>query len=71
MEKLVEKLKAIEKNINYYIVDIRNNSGGFSNINHILIDFLTGKSIVTLINETVFSSGRMMLVDLKKLVVML
>lgn len=67
MEKLVEKLKDIEKDINYYIVDIRNNSGGFSNINHILIDFLTGKSIVTLINETVFSSGRMMLVDLKKI----
>lgn len=67
MKKLVEKLKVIENNINYYIVDIRNNSGGFSNINHILIDFLTGKSIVTLINETVFSSGRMMLVDLKKI----
>ena len=67
MEKLVEKLKAIENDINYCIVDIRNNSGGFSNINHILIDFLTGKSIVTLINETVFSSGRMMLVDLKKI----
>lgn len=67
MKKLVEKLKAIENDINYYIVDIRNNSGGFSNINHILIDFLTGKSIVTLINETVFSSGRMMLVDLKKI----
>ena len=62
-----EKLKAIENDINYYIVDIRNNSGGFSNINRILIDFLTGKSIVTLINETVFSSGRMMLVDLKKI----
>ena len=67
MEKLVEKVKTIENDINYYIVDIRNNSGGFSNINHILIDFLTGKSIVTLINETVFSSGRMMLVDLKKI----
>ena len=67
MEKLVEKVKTIENDINYYIVDIRNNSGGFSNINHILIDFLTGKSIVTLINEAVFSSGRMMLVDLKKI----
>ena len=67
MKKLVEKLKVIENDINYYIVDIRNNSGGFSNINHILIDFLTGKSIVTLINATVFSSGRMMLVDLKKI----
>ena len=67
MKKLVEKLKTIENDINYYIVDIRNNSGGFSNINHILIDFLTGKNIVTLINETVFSSGRMMLVDLKKI----
>ena len=67
MKKLVEKLKVIENDINYYIVDIRNNSGGFSNINHILIDFLTGKSIVTLINETVFSSGRMMLVDLKNI----
>ena len=67
MTKLVEKLKTIENDINYYIVDIRNNSGGFSNINHILIDFLTGKSIVTLINEAVFSSGRMMLVDLKKI----
>jgi len=67
MKKLVEKLKSMESNINYYIVDIRNNSGGFSNINHILVEFLTGKNVVTLINETVFSSGRMMLVDLKKI----
>lgn len=67
MKKLVEKLKSMEININYYIVDIRNNSGGFSNINHILVDFLTGKNVVTIINETVFSSGRMMFVDLKKI----
>ena len=67
MKKLVEKLKSMESNINYYIVDIRNNSGGFSNINHILVDFLTGKNVVTIINETVFSSGRMMFVDLKKI----
>ena len=67
MKKLVEKLKSMENNINYYIIDIRNNSGGFSNINHILVEFLTGKNVVTLINETVFSSGRMMLVDLKKI----
>ena len=67
MKKLVEKLESMESNINYYIVDIRNNSGGFSNINHILVDFLTGKNVVTIINETVFSSGRMMFVDLKKI----
>ena len=67
MKSLIEKLKIIENKINYYIIDIRNNSGGFSSINHLLIDFLYDKKIVTIVNEDVFSSGRMMLVDLKKL----
>ena len=66
MNKLVDDIKE-EKNIEHYIVDIRNNSGGDSSIIDPLIDFLTDKKVVTLINEKVFSSGMMALVDLKRI----
>lgn len=66
MNKLVEEIKQ-EKNINYYIVDIRNNSGGDSSIIDPLIDFLINKKVVTLVNEKVFSSGMMSMMDLKRI----
>lgn len=66
MNKLVEEIKQ-EKNINYYIVDIRNNSGGDSSIIDPLIEFLTDKEVITLVNEKVFSSGMMAMMDLKRI----
>jgi hypothetical protein len=69
MNKFIKKIKLVTKNNNIedYIVDIRNNVGGNSGIISPLIEFLTGKNIITLINERVFSSGRMALVDLKNI----
>ena len=69
MNKLIEQVKQeeIKNNIEYYIVDIRNNSGGDSSIIDTLIEFLTNKKVVTLVNEKVFSSGKMAMIDLKRI----
>lgn len=69
MNNLVNQLKKEEQinDINYYIVDIRNNGGGDSSIIEPLIDFLEDKSVVTLVNERNFSSGEMALIDLKRI----
>lgn len=66
---LIEKIRTVaeKNNINNYIVDLRNNGGGDSRIIQPLIDYLNGKNIVVLINEKVFSSGRMAFVELKKI----
>lgn len=61
------QLESIKNKIDYYIVDIRNNTGGNSNIIYPLLDFLKDKNVVTLVNENVFSSGRMAFVELKKI----
>lgn len=66
MNKLLNKIKE-EKDIKYYIVDIRNNSGGDSSIIDPLIDFLADKKVITLVNEKVFSSGMMAMMDLKRI----
>lgn len=66
MNKFVDEIKK-EKNINYYIVDIRNNSGGDSSIIDPLIEVLTDKEVITLVNEKVFSSGMMAMMDLKRM----
>lgn len=52
-------------NINKFIVDIRGNTGGNSNVIKILIDFLKDKEVVTLVDEFVFSGGRFALIDLQ------
>lgn len=69
MSILIENIKVLakENNTNNYIVDLRNNEGGDSLIVKPLIDYLNGKNIVVLINEKVFSSGRMAFVELKKI----
>lgn len=66
MEQLVAKLKE-ENNIKNYIIDLRYNGGGNSSVIKPLINFLKDKNIVALVNEYVFSSGRMALVELKKI----
>ena len=69
MLNLISKLKLIEseRKVNNYIVDLRNNGGGDSRIIIPLIEYLKGKDIVVLVNEKVFSSGRMAYVELKKI----
>ena len=69
MKKFVEEIKQVseENNINSFIVDIRENRGGNSEVIKPLLEFLEGKNIVTLVNETTFSAARMAFVDLKKL----
>lgn len=66
MNKLVKEITK-KNNIKYYIVDIRDNGGGNSSIIDPLIEFLTGKKVITIVNEKVFSSGMMALMDLKRI----
>lgn len=56
-----------DNNIKNYIIDLRYNGGGSSSVIKPLINFLKDKNIVALVNEYVFSSGRMALVELKKI----
>ena len=67
MVELVNKIKKIseENNINKYIIDIRGNTGGNSCIINPLIDFLQGKTVITLVDKDVFSGGRFAIFDLK------
>lgn len=65
MEELIKKISKIQ--VDKYIIDLRYNGGGDSGIIRPLIEFLKGKKVVALINEYVFSSGRMALVELKKI----
>jgi len=69
MNELVENLKKeiLNKGIQRYIVDIRDNHGGDSSIIDPLIDFLTDKHTVALVNEKVFSSGMMAMMELKRI----
>lgn len=69
MDTLIKNINVIstESDIENYIIDLRNNAGGDSSIIQPLVSYLDGKNIVTLINEKVFSSGRMAFVELKKI----
>lgn len=69
MKKFISKIKYIsrENNINKFIVDLRGNDGGNSMIVKPLIEFLKGKQIITLTDDTIFSSGRMACADLYKI----
>ena len=57
MSNLIKILKENENNINWYILDLRNNSGGNSDIFMPLFDFLKNKKTITLVNYRVFSGG--------------
>ena len=65
MIEAVETMKNTE-GIEHYIVSIRGNYGGNSNINNHLVEFLKDKDTYVLCDERVFSSARMCLADLKK-----
>ena len=69
MQEFVNKIQQESElnNINKYIIDIRGNLGGNSNIINPLIDYLEGKEVVTLIDEYVFSSGSFAIYDLKNI----
>lgn len=69
MEFFVKKINniALKDSVTKYIIDLRGNTGGDSNVNKPLIRFLKGKKIVTITNEEVFSSARMACVDLLKI----
>lgn len=66
MINFVKKIKqvSIKNNIQKYIVDIRGNVGGNSEIINPLIEYLKDKEIVTLIDKYVFSGGRFALSNL-------
>lgn len=66
MLEFVEKinLESMKNNIQKYVVDIRGNSGGNSEIIKPLILYLQDKEIITLIDKYVFSGGRFALIDL-------
>lgn len=61
------KEKSTELNIDKFIVDIRGNQGGNSEIINPLIDFLKDKEVVTLVDKYVFSSGRWAIFYLKNI----
>lgn len=66
MKEFVKELKdcSISNSINKFIVDLRGNTGGNSDIFDELVEFLNGKDVITLVDEFVFSGGRWALVDL-------
>lgn len=66
MVNFVEKIKEESSNniIKKYIVDIRGNIGGNSEIIKPLLLYLSDKEIVTLVDKYVFSGGRFALIDL-------
>lgn len=69
MLEFVEKISDESKknNITKFIVDIRDNSGGNSEIIKPLVEFLKGKEVITLTDKYVFSGGRFALYDLKNI----
>ena len=66
MIEFVDKIKQVE-GINYYIVDLRGNTGGSKKIINPLVEFLKDKKVVVLIDKFVFSAGRWACLDLKKI----
>ena len=57
-EEMVKEIESLE-NIDGYIVDLRGNEGGNSEVINPLIDFLKNKKVVTIVDKYVFSSGIM------------
>lgn len=69
MLNLIQEVDLVskEKGIVNFIIDLRNNMGGNSEIIKPLARYLEDKNVVVLVNEKVFSSGRMAYVELKKI----
>ncbi len=73
-DKFIPDIKKIKKlihdnNINIFILDLRGNSGGKSSLIEPLIKYLkhTRLKLVTLVNKSVFSSGRMAAINMLKI----
>lgn len=68
-DKMINLINEISKisNVNKYIIDLRGNCGGNSEVNIPLINFLNGKQFVVLIDQYVFSSGKWCALSLKKI----
>ena len=68
-EKMNELINIVKDHteIKYYIIDLRDNIGGNSNIIKPLIEAIKGKNIITLVNNKVYSSGIFAIVDLKNI----
>ena len=66
----IKKIKNLihDNNINIFILDLRGNSGGKSSLIEPLIKYLkhTRLKLVTLVNKSVFSSGRMAAINMLK-----
>ena len=69
MIEFVNKIESESKKfgIEKFIIDIRGNQGGNSEIINPLIEFLKDKKTVTLVDEYVFSGGRFAILDLKNI----
>lgn len=67
----IKKIKNLihDNNINIFILDLRGNSGGKSSLIEPLIKYLkhTRLKLVTLVNKSVFSSGRMAAINMLKI----
>ena len=66
MLDFVERIKQVE-GINYYIVDLRGNTGGSNKIIDPLVDYLKDKKVIVLIDKYVFSAGKWACLKLKKI----
>ena len=69
MNEFVETIRkeAESNNIDNFIVDIRDNMGGNSNIIKPLIEYLKDKKVIALTDKYVFSGGRFALIDLQRI----
>lgn len=69
MIEFVDKIKeeSLKNGITKYVVNIRENMGGNSEIIEPLIKFLKDKEVITLIDKEVFSGGRFALLNLIKI----
>lgn len=67
----ISKIRKIikENNIKKFVLDLRGNSGGNSNIIKVLIDYLSNKELelFTIVDRGVFSSGRFAAIDMKRI----
>lgn len=69
MNEFVSEIKDVsnKNNISKFILDLRGNTGGSTNVSIPLINFLEDKNVVVLIDYDVFSAAAMLCLELKKM----
>lgn len=69
MNEFTSEIKDIsnKNNISKFILDLRGNMGGSTNVSIPLIDFLENKNVVVLIDYDIFSAAAMLCSELKKI----